>query len=225
MKSSIWDILTGILLLGIIVLVGLFVAILINPNVPFNPLPPPASAHHNQQPIPTIVLPTATATPLALPPTWTPTPQVEPTLIRQAATLRPTSTLVPTFTPVILPTFTPTRAAPAAHGGGSCSVTAQEPPDNSYITAGQSFDVQWTLKNQSPQVWRSDSVDIRWVGGDKLGVSQTAYDLPYDVSPGSMLVIPVKMVAPTQGGAYTSNWALVNGATTICQFYIQIKVP
>ena len=222
MKISIWDVLTGILLLGIVLLVGAFVAILLNPNVSFNPLPPQVTA--GQQTIPTIVLPTATATSLALPPTWTPAPQLEPTLARSAATLRPTSTPVPTFTPVILPTFTPSRAAPAAHGGGSCSVTAQTPPDNSFMIAGQSFDVQWTLKNQSPQVWRSDSIDIRWMGGDKLGISQTVYDMPYDVSPGSMLIIPVKMIAPTQGGAYTSNWALVNGSVTICQFYLQIKV-
>lgn len=222
MKLSIWDVLTGITLLGIICLIGAFAMLLINPNMPYNPFPPRVGGA--QQTIPTIVLPTGTATTNALPPTWTPVPQATDTPVGQQPTLRSTSTPVPTATKVILPTFTPSRAAPAAHGGGSCNVTSQTPADNSYVTAGQSFDVQWILKNQSPQMWRSDSIDIRWMGGDKLGIPQNVYDMPYDVSPGAMLTIPVKMVAPAKAGAYTSNWALVQGSTPICQFYLQILV-
>ena len=222
MKLSIWDVLTGITLLGIIILVGAFVMIMINPNVPFNPLAPRVAGA--ERTIPTIALPSATITLNALPPTWTPVPQATVTLAGKQSTLRATSTLIPTATKVILPTFTPSRAAPAAHGGGGCNVTTQTPEDNSYVTAGQSFDVQWTLKNQSPQLWRSDSIDIRWMGGDKLGLTQSVYDMPYDVSPGAMLTIPVKMVAPTTAGAYTSNWALVNGSTPVCQFYLKIIV-
>lgn len=224
MRISIWDVLTGITLLGIICLVGAFGMILLNPNVGFNPLPPQGGGAQ-QQTIPTIVLPTVTPTSLGLPATWTPAPDLRETQLAGAAsTLYPTSTPVPTFTVVVLPTFTPSRAAPVAHGGGNCSVTAQTPPDGTYETAGKSFDVQWTIKNQSPEMWRSDSIDIRWMGGDKLGITQSLYDMPYDVSPSAMLTIPVKMIAPLVGGAYTSNWALVKGSTTICQFYLQIKV-
>lgn len=93
MKLSFWDFLAiaalaGALIIGIIVL-----TIFINPNSSVNPFPVPTYP-------PTMALPTSTATLVQLPPTWTPTPQVE-------ITLRPTSTPIPTETPFVFPTRKP----------------------------------------------------------------------------------------------------------------------
>jgi hypothetical protein len=76
-----------------------FVAVFTNPNLPFNPFPP-------NTPVAPLVLPTATWTPLALPPTWTPTVTPIPP---EAATLRPTFTPIFTNTPLKLFTDTPTE--------------------------------------------------------------------------------------------------------------------
>jgi len=87
MKLNIWDTMS-IVVLGIAGLVFIVViAIFLFPGVPVNPFPP--EGYRTEK------LPTPTATLNMLPPTWTPTPAVE-------ATKRPTSTVYPTPTPVIL---------------------------------------------------------------------------------------------------------------------------
>ena len=96
-------ILLNVLTLGILLMTMCFccyiVAVFSNPNLPFNPFPP-------NTPIPPLVLPTATWTPISLGATWTPTvtppPVVQPTL-------RPTFTPIFTNTPVKLYTDTPTE--------------------------------------------------------------------------------------------------------------------
>ena len=96
MRLTIWDILSIILLVAL-VLVGVIVAqIFIDPYAAVNPFPPATL------PAP-IQLPTSTNTPRVLPPTWTPT---APT--GGQATLRPTSTLPATATGFVLPTATNT---------------------------------------------------------------------------------------------------------------------
>jgi hypothetical protein len=76
-----------------------FVAVFSNPNLPFNPFPP-------NTPVPPLELPTATWTPLPLPPTWTPSPTPPPV---DQPTLRPTFTPIFTNTPIKLYTDTPTE--------------------------------------------------------------------------------------------------------------------
>ena len=96
MRLTIWDILSIILLVAL-VLVGVIVAqIFIDPYAAVNPFPPATL------PAP-IQLPTSTNTPRVLPPTWTPT---APT--GGQATLRPSSTLPPTATSFLVPTATAT---------------------------------------------------------------------------------------------------------------------
>ncbi len=84
-KLSLWDLLTILMLVATIVLVFVLVSIYVNPDSDINPFPRATM-------VPTIFIPSPTATLLSLPPTWTPTPYVEPTR-------RPTSTPYPTVTP------------------------------------------------------------------------------------------------------------------------------
>jgi hypothetical protein len=239
MKNSIWDILTGITLLGILCLVGAFGAILMNPSVPFNPLGPP-------EPIPTIVIPTATNTPLQMPATWTPSPMPQQVVLPEATeqpqgeqnpgvapTLRPSSTPLPTNTVVVLPTFTPTKKGSTSGGGGggsgvgggNCTVVYQSPADDTLVQPGSGFVQRWTLKNTGSQTWRKDSVDIRFVSGDRVHSGSDVLDLPYDVSTGGMADILINMVAPSTAGTYTSNWALQEGGVSLCRFYVSFRVP
>jgi hypothetical protein len=103
---QVWDILTILTLLVTVCLVGYFAFIFFNPYTPLNLLPPPPTPFQ---------FPTATITPLSLPPTWTASPTLEPT---QTSTLAPTFTPLASPTPFSLlpptstPTVTPTPKAP-----------------------------------------------------------------------------------------------------------------
>ncbi len=96
---SLWDTLSVVVLLATFGIGGYFLLIFVNPTTPLNPLPP----------LPPISIPTATVTPLGLPPTWTPTP-ISGT---DTPTLVPTITLLPSPTPfsLIPPTATPSPTA------------------------------------------------------------------------------------------------------------------
>lgn len=89
--------LTVAIALVALAVVGVFAVLFINPQIPFNPYPPPTLP-------PTLGPPTATPTPeIFLPSTWTPTP---------TRTATPTGTPLPTSTPSLTPE--PTSETPAA---------------------------------------------------------------------------------------------------------------
>jgi hypothetical protein len=102
-SDLIWNVLTGVMLLGTLCLVGVFASLLTDPHSQLNPFPPPTAT---PTPIP------LTSTPLSLAATWTPTVTIEPTITN---TPRPTFTLEPSATLFTLasPTsaLTPTKTA------------------------------------------------------------------------------------------------------------------
>lgn len=89
MKLSIWDILTILVVTATVIVLVLVLAIFVNPDSSLNPFPLPTLP-------PTIMVPSPTATLFSLPPTWTPTAYAEPTRM-------PSSTPIPTMTPVVIP--------------------------------------------------------------------------------------------------------------------------
>jgi hypothetical protein len=97
-----WNILTVLLLLGMVVMAGLFYLIFQNPTIVFNPYPPPTL------PAP-IVIPSRTPTVPKLPPTWTAVPTSTSTPVPTSVP-RPTITAVPTATEIVadIPTSIPT---------------------------------------------------------------------------------------------------------------------
>jgi hypothetical protein len=231
MKNSKWDILTGIVLLGILCLIAGFGAVLLNPSLSTRiGLGPTSSQGASVELVPTISLPTSTATVNSVPPTWTPTPnQNQEQVLSGQPTLRPSSTPVPTFTVIVLPTFTPTKK-PAGSGvagmtGGSCSVVYQNPEDESTMTAGTDFTTRWTLKNTSSTSWAQDAVDVRVASGDRLHTGADVLDLPYSVAAnGGMVDILIPMEAPDAKGKFTENWVLVQGSKQLCAFFVTIVV-
>jgi hypothetical protein len=222
MKTSIWDILSVFTLFGILVLLGVFGAIWMNPNVVFNPFKPP-------QLVAPIAIPSPTSTTVSsnqMPPTWTPSPPPQSEVVVDVPTLRPSSTPVPTNTSVFLPTFTPTLTLRAGRGGGACSIIFQSPPDGTAFDKDADInpDARWTIKNTSGTEWRKDSADVKYQGGDRFHLIDDIFDLPYDVSTGSMVDITIKMRAPDKTGTYTSNWSIIQGGVSVCNFYLQIRV-
>jgi hypothetical protein len=230
MKNSIWDILTGITLLGILCLIAGFGAVVMNPGL--------LGLNRNQpntpgELVPTIAIPTETETIAGLPPTWTPTPVATKQADGGVPTLRPSSTPVPTNTPVILPTFTATKKVSTGGGGGGgtggvsggvCSVVYQSPADNSVMSIGQGFTARWTLKNTSSTTWRNDSIDLRVAAGTRMHTGADLRDLPSSVGSQGMVDILIDMIAPSTAGTYTESWALTQGLSPVCNFFVTIQV-
>jgi len=103
--SVILNLLTALLVLGIVIFSCAFFVIYTNPYSPLNPFPPGTAQFVMGTPTPTAT------TYIALPPTWTPTFTVPPTL---TYTPLPSDTPVPTDTPIgsATPTELPTATIP-----------------------------------------------------------------------------------------------------------------
>jgi hypothetical protein len=97
MKISFWDVLSILLLVGIVGMILVFGAIFANPTSAYNLFPPPTA-------IPTIFVPTATSTLRVLPGYSSPTPPQTSTPVG----MKPSSTPLPSRTSFVLPTATPT---------------------------------------------------------------------------------------------------------------------
>jgi len=102
-KLNPWDLFSIVVLLITVCIVGYFVLVFVNPNMPLNPFPPLPTAFR---------FPTATITPIQLPATWTATMPIPPQTTA-TDTPPPTFTSIPTGTSFSLvpPTKTPKLSA------------------------------------------------------------------------------------------------------------------
>ena len=97
--NVIFNLLTLVVLAAIVGVIGVYALVFLNPQVGFNPFPPPTLPAR-------LGTPTATSTPaVPLPTRWTPT---------ATFTVAPTDTVVPTDTPTPEPTTTPIPLPPFA---------------------------------------------------------------------------------------------------------------
>jgi hypothetical protein len=136
------DVFSILLLVGAACLGAYFLLIFMNPYTALNPLPP-------NTPIPPVVIPSATITPIQLEDPWTETPTIQPSI---TPTSRATFTPIPTNTPLVLftETFTP------------------EPPT---ATATPQMPFEATIQKISSTVMHSDTA-CNW-----LGVGGTVEDI------------------------------------------------
>ncbi|MBT3313469.1 MAG: hypothetical protein HN390_02535 [Anaerolineae bacterium] len=98
------DIFSILLLIAAACLGAYFLLVFVNPYTAMNPLPP-------NTPIPPVIIPSPTNTPLGLNTLWTETPTIQPSI---TPTSRSTFTPIPTNTPLKLFTETFTPEAPTA---------------------------------------------------------------------------------------------------------------
>ena len=220
MKTSFWDILTIFAVIGII-LIGVVVLVLFqNPTLPMNPFPP-------NKPLPTVFLPSPTNTPQKLPTLITPTLQGTP---ENLATLRASSTPLPSFTPFVLPSSTLSPITYVATltrmpFSGKCKVVSQEPKDDTIIKAGEEFQTIWVVENTADTDWTSDSVDIKFLDGDRMQVTdQNVIDLGTNVLSNRTFSLKITMKAPSDPGYHITYWGFVSGSTNRCVVYVEIFV-
>ena len=138
-----------------------------------------------------------TSTPTSL---GTPTSPATPALI---STTRITSTLVPTQI-----------GNPGATQILLCNEYSWDDttvdvnfPDNTPMTAGQSFVKTWKIKNSGTCTWTTGYKIIFSSGNPMAGQPQP---LPVPATPGQEIEISVSFIAPAQSGSYSSAWTLQN---------------
>jgi hypothetical protein len=107
-------------------------------------------------------------------------------------------------------------------GGSSCQVLSTTPTTS--VSAGSDQDVTWTVKNNSTRTWNLSSVDYKYVSGSKFYNEKDRYDLRQTVKPGETVKVIVDVTAPNTAGSYTTNWALVEGSSTICSLSYTLRV-
>lgn len=107
-------------------------------------------------------------------------------------------------------------------GTATCQVVSVTP--NSSVSAKSEFDAVWKIKNTSGKTWSLDAVDYKFVSGTKMQKYEDRYDLEVEVKSGETVTVIVDMKAPADAGWYSTNWALVQGSTTLCNLPLTIRV-
>lgn len=145
----------------------------------------------------------------------------------------PTATPTPTFTPIALtPLATSTGGValatlPAAGATASCYgmsfVSDVSIPDNTPMTAGQTFTKTWKVKNAGSCAWDA-GFKFAFTGGEQMGGA--TFTLPATVTAGAVYDISVPMTAPNKTGTLRGNWRMqtAGGQAFGDEVYVQIVV-
>jgi hypothetical protein len=191
----------------------------------------------------TLLLSSCGATPADL----TPSVTIDPNAIRTqavstfAADLTLTAFAAPTNTPAAtltpLASFTPAIAstggvafgttAPVAGATASCYgmafVSDVTIPDNTPVTAGQTFTKTWKVKNAGSCAWDA-GFKFGFTGGEQMGGA--TYTLPSSVAAGAVTDISVALTAPNKSGTLRGNWRMstASGQFFGDEVYVQVVV-
>jgi hypothetical protein len=218
MKTSLWDILSIFIILIVVILALVIGLIFANPHTALNPFPPATA-------VATLMIPTATSTPAALPSTWTPT--ADTSVAKATPSSRASATPIPTRTPFVLPSPTnvPAIVMPTNERlplEGRCKVVEQNPADGTRLKFGSEFRAAWTLQNTGESSWDNGSSDVRFMEGKAMQTGPSVIDLPDSVGAGSTTLITITMKVPDTAGYYIAYWSIVEGGKSLCTFYIEI---
>ena len=147
----------------------------------------------------------------------------------------PTLTPSPSFTPIALtPLATSTggvalggATVPAVGATASCYglsfVSDVSIPDNTPMTAGQTFTKTWKVKNAGSCAWDA-GFKFAFTGGEQMG--GTTFTLPAAVAAGAVYDISVPMTTPNKSGTLRGNWRMqtAGGQSFGDEVYVQIVV-
>ncbi|HEX7542065.1 MAG TPA: NBR1-Ig-like domain-containing protein [Anaerolineales bacterium] len=110
-------------------------------------------------------------------------------------------------------------------------VTDVNYPDGTPLAGGTSFTKIWRVKNVGTCTWTT-SYRLVFAGGDIMGASASAFNLPTSVAPGGTIDLSVNLTAPITAGEYNGYWKLRNasgadfgvGASGTVPLLVKIKV-
>jgi hypothetical protein len=185
LKFNPWDIMSIVVVLLTVCIAGYYLLIFMNPNQALNPLPPPT---------PPFQQPTATITPIQLPPTWTPT---TPPFMTATDTPPPTFTMIPTETSFSLvpatKTLTPTATPKAPFSGtGNAYASTVIPHLVDLACAWQGVGGSVVDSNGSPIVgmvvrlvgtYNGDSINLTTVSGVSPDYGKSGFEFTLGTTP------------------------------------------
>lgn len=91
----------------------------------------------------------------------------------------------------------------------SAHLVSETIPDETIMTAGESFEKTWVLQNTGTCTW-TEEFSVYFHHGDQLGTPERMA-FPGDVRPGEAFNLTVPMEAPYLPGTYLGFWGLVSG--------------
>jgi uncharacterized repeat protein (TIGR01451 family) len=86
-------------------------------------------------------------------------------------------------------------------------------PDGTAMAGGTAFTKTWRLQNVGTCTWTT-SYRLVFAGGDLMGVSSSAFNLPTSVAPGGTVDLSLNLTAPITAGNYIGYWKLRNASGT-----------
>jgi uncharacterized repeat protein (TIGR01451 family) len=86
-------------------------------------------------------------------------------------------------------------------------------PDGTAMAGGTAFTKTWRLQNVGTCTWTT-AYKLVFSGGDTMGISASAFNLPTSVAPGGTIDLSVNMTAPITPGNFIGYWRLRNAAST-----------
>ncbi len=114
---------------------------------------------------------------------------------------------------------TPVATVPPS--ANSCVVIITAPLNPVVVLSD--FDTVLTVKNISGGDWLKDSVDYKYISGTKMHQKDT-YDFTQTIKNGESGQVIVDMLAPSEPGIYTAQWAIISGSQTLCVLDIAVTV-
>jgi hypothetical protein len=153
-----------------------------------------------------------------------------------AAGLTQTAFLLPTDTPTLTPTTSPTIATtlktplspvgvstPVSSCNGLAFVKDVTIPDNTLMTAGQTFTKTWRVRNSGTCAWEK-GFKFAFVGGEAMDGATLTLDSA--VNPGSEKDLSVAMKAPNKTGSLRGTWRMSTAGGTYFgdQVYVLINI-
>ncbi|MBE3066584.1 MAG: Ig-like domain repeat protein [Chloroflexi bacterium] len=86
-------------------------------------------------------------------------------------------------------------------------------PDGTALAGGTPFTKTWRLQNVGTCTWTT-SYRLVFSGGDYMGATASAFNLPTSVAPGGTIDLSVNLTAPISAGNFIGYWKLRNASGT-----------
>lgn len=168
--------------------------------------------------------PKATFTPM---PSETPAPTLTPkatnaTIVALTGTAKPGTAVATSATAITIATLVPTSSGALPPIPDKMEYISQSIADNTKFSPGQTFTMNWTIKNIGTTTWDTN-YRVRFFGGVRCGAADDA--IGGTVKPNDTYEVSMKMTTPTTPGSYSSLWVITNpDGRNFGSFYLVFEV-
>ncbi len=155
-------------------------------------------------------------------PSDTPAPSITPKATN-ATVVALTGTVAATNAPgIATATLVPTSSGALPPIPDKMEYISQSIADNTKFSPGQTFTMNWTIKNIGTTTWDNKYL-VRFFGGVRCGAADDA--IGGTVEPKETYEVSLKMTTPTTPGSYSTLWVITNpDGRNFGSFYLVFEV-